>query len=59
MKQKGFILNKRNLLILFKHCNKNDEQYWWFPGGGLEENEDYENGLKREMKESKSVDDSF
>jgi len=52
----GFILNEKNELLLLEHINIKNEKYWWFPGGGLENNEDFENGLKREIKEELNLD---
>ena len=35
---------------------KNPSEYYTFPGGGLEENEDIEEGIAREIKEEFSID---
>jgi len=59
----GFILNENNELLLLEHENIYGIRYWWLPGGGLEENESFESGLKREIKEELNLDveiiDSF
>ncbi len=59
----GFILNEKNQLLLLEHENRNKQKYWWFPGGGLENNEEHEDGLKREIKEELNLEvcitDSF
>lgn len=52
----GFILNEKNQLLLLEHINSSGKKYWWFPGGGLEVNEDLETGLKREIKEELNLD---
>jgi len=42
--------------LLLEHSNGNGEKYWWFSGGGLESNENFKNGLKREIKEELNLD---
>lgn len=37
--------------ILLDHRFRDGSEYWVFPGGGVEEGEDFETGLKREMYE--------
>ena len=43
------IIDKNKLLLI--HRKKEQREYWVFPGGGLEERESYEKGLKREVLE--------
>ena len=44
------IIKKDNEILLMQRL-KNGERYCVFPGGSIENNEDEENALKREMKE--------
>lgn len=50
---RGIIINKDE--IYFIHRIKNDEEYYVFPGGGLEEGETMNEGLIRELKEEINV----
>ena len=52
----GFIINENNELLLLEHENIYGIKFWWLPGGGLEENESYESGLIREIKEELNID---
>lgn len=42
--------------ILLMHRLKNGREYYVFPGGGVEENENFEEALKREMMEELGVE---
>ncbi len=42
--------------VLLIHRIKNGEDYYTFPGGGVEEGENVDEALKREMKEELSLD---
>lgn len=50
----GIIIKDRNILLMRRL--KNGQEYYIFPGGGVEENESLEKALKREMKEELSID---
>ena len=50
-------LNGGYVLMHRKNVMKKDiHEYYTFPGGGLEENETYEEGAKREIKEEIGID---
>jgi 8-oxo-dGTP pyrophosphatase MutT (NUDIX family) len=49
------IIKKDNALLLIKRV-KNDQTYWVFAGGGVEEDEDQEEALIRECKEELGLD---
>lgn len=42
--------------ILLIHRKKNGEEYWVFPGGGVEDTETPEAGIIREVKEETNLD---
>ena len=42
--------------ILLIHRKKNGEEYWVFPGGGVEDTETADEGILREVKEETSLD---
>jgi len=42
--------------ILLIHRKKNGEEYWVFPGGGVEDTETPEQGIIREVKEETGLD---
>lgn len=46
----------RDNKILLIHRKKNGEEYWVFPGGGVEDTETIEEGIVREVKEETSLD---
>lgn len=46
----------RDNKILLIHRRKNSEEYWVFPGGGVENTETPEEGIKREVKEETNLD---
>jgi len=46
--------SKRNVLLI-KHQNPSGNQYWWFPGGGLELNETEKSCIERELIEELSI----
>ena len=48
------IVIKNNKVLLMRRL-KNGQEYYVFPGGGVEENESFEEALKREMKEELSI----
>lgn len=50
----GIIIKDRKILLMRRI--KNDQEYFVFPGGGVEENESLEEALRREMKEELSID---
>jgi ADP-ribose pyrophosphatase YjhB (NUDIX family) len=50
----GIIIKDRKILLMRRL--KNGQEYYVFPGGGVEENESLEETLKREMKEELSID---
>lgn len=50
----GIIIKDGNILLM--HRLKNGHNYYVFPGGGVEENENFEEALRREMKEELSID---
>lgn len=50
----GIIIKDGQILLM--HRVKNGEEYYVFPGGGVEENESSEAALKREMKEEVGLD---
>jgi ADP-ribose pyrophosphatase YjhB (NUDIX family) len=49
------ILMKDNKILLL-HRIKNDNEYYVFPGGGLEQGETKREGLKREMREETNLE---
>jgi len=56
---KALIFNQDQKILLLKRPNKNvpEGYYWDFPGGLIEEDEDIEEALKREVGEETGVDD--
>ncbi|HEX6976852.1 MAG TPA: NUDIX domain-containing protein [Patescibacteria group bacterium] len=42
--------------ILLIHRKKDGEEYWVFPGGGIEDNETWDEALIREVKEETALD---
>lgn len=44
------VITRGNKILLI-HRFKNGSEYWVFPGGGVEEGEDLDTGLKREVME--------
>lgn len=46
----------RDNKILLIHRRKNGEEYWVFPGGGVEDTETAEKGIIREVKEETGLD---
>lgn len=52
----ALILNGRGQLLLLEHLNAQGVSYWWLPGGGLEEGESFEEGIRREIREELGVD---
>lgn len=48
------IIIKANKILLI-HRKKNGEEYWVFPGGGVEDNETQEQGIVREVKEETNL----
>lgn len=49
------IITKGDKMLLM-HRKKNGEEYWVFPGGGVEDIENSEEGIKREVKEETNLD---
>jgi 8-oxo-dGTP pyrophosphatase MutT (NUDIX family) len=45
----------KNKKVLLMHRKKDGEEYWVFPGGGVEENETSEQAIKREVLEETSL----
>ena len=41
--------SKKKILLI--HRKKRGEEYWTVPGGGLAENESFEDGARRELNE--------
>jgi 8-oxo-dGTP diphosphatase len=53
----GIMYNKENRIIMgLRPSNKEDADYWEFPGGKREKNETIEECLKREWKEELNLD---
>jgi 8-oxo-dGTP diphosphatase len=50
----AIIINNNALLLM--HRKKNNHEYWVFCGGGVEDNEDLESALIREIKEETTID---
>lgn len=50
----AIILRERKILLI--HRIKNGEEYWVFPGGGMEDTETPEEGIVREVKEETGLD---
>lgn len=48
------IIKKENLVLLI-HRFKNGDEYWVFPGGGVESSETWDQALEREVKEETSL----
>ena len=51
----GVILAKDNKILLLKRKNAHGEGTWGFPGGHLELNEEFEDCVKREVKEETGI----
>ncbi len=49
------IIFKNNQILLI-HRKKDGDEYWTFPGGGVEEGETWENTVIREVKEETSLE---
>lgn len=49
------IIIKNNKILLI-HRKKNGEEYWVFPGGGVEDTETVKEGIVREVKEETNLD---
>ncbi|MDE2019774.1 MAG: NUDIX domain-containing protein [Patescibacteria group bacterium] len=49
----GIIIKNEKILLLRRF--RNNEEYYVFPGGGVEEGETFEGALKREMWEEMSI----
>ncbi len=64
---RGILRNKNtNKFLLIKYLDTNsistkefNEGYWIFPGGGLEEKESFNEGLKREIYEETGIENIF
>ena len=50
----AIILDKDKILLM--HRKKNGEEYWVFPGGGMEDTETQMEGIIREVKEETNLD---
>lgn len=48
------IVNNR-VYIIFEDTRQDVDDLWWLPGGGIENNEKIENGLKREINEELGI----
>lgn len=48
------IITKKNKILLI-HRKKNGEEYWVFPGGGVEDNETAQEAVIREVKEETNL----
>jgi len=46
----------RNNKILLIHRKKDGDEYWTFPGGGVEDGETWENTVTREVKEETGLE---
>lgn len=57
IKTAGAIIERDGKILLLKRANtKTFEGYWTLPGGKLENNENSENAVKREVKEETNLD---
>lgn len=54
-KRVGAVVVKNNKILLV-HRFKNGSEYWVLPGGGVEDDESIEEGLRREVKEETGLD---
>ncbi|MBN2533705.1 MAG: NUDIX hydrolase [Spirochaetales bacterium] len=52
----AFLLNSLKELLLVEHETPEGKRYWWLPGGGLEENEEPVEGIRREIMEELGVE---
>jgi len=53
----GIMFNKENKILMgLRPSNKEDANFWEFPGGKRENNETIEECLKREWKEELNLD---
>ncbi|MFA6322294.1 MAG: NUDIX domain-containing protein [Candidatus Buchananbacteria bacterium] len=50
----GLVIKDEKILLIFRR--KNTREYWVFPGGGIEKNEDFQKAVVREVKEETSIE---
>lgn len=55
---RGLVVTEKGLAVIFRRkINENSvKEYYVIPGGGIEENEDIVEGLKRELKEELDIE---
>jgi 8-oxo-dGTP diphosphatase len=50
----GIVIKDNKILLMYR--KKDNEEYWVFPGGGVENNETVEQAVLRELKEETTID---
>jgi TDG/mug DNA glycosylase family protein len=54
---RALVLDERGRTLLVQFCDDNGQVWWATPGGGIDEGEDVESALRRELAEELGLDD--